>query len=210
MAGGVITAYANATGLPVLHTVHNVFTACLPLDLLGGVSLGNISDRLYFTETNGKACVDCQATAIQEYHHDQFRRREIPAGGCRGLLSGSGSGAAERSPRGQGEIRPWRRPSNYECTFIADVPGAVRGAVVRKYGPVDNVLDAKQENLVAFQNRTGLTVNPDALLYFWPSRLDPFQRGSSSSNRSAFRLQGGIRRSRSPSWRTGSAMTGRM
>ena len=26
-------------------------------------------------------------------------------------------------------------------------------------------------------SRTGLTVNPDALLYFWPSRLDPFQKG---------------------------------
>ena len=39
MAGGAITAYAAATGLPVLHTVHNVFTACIPLDLLGGIGL---------------------------------------------------------------------------------------------------------------------------------------------------------------------------
>ena len=27
------------------------------------------------------------------------------------------------------------------------------------------------------RRRTGLNVNPDALLYFWPSRLDPFQKG---------------------------------
>jgi glycogen synthase len=50
-------------------------------------------------------------------------------------------------------------------------------ALVRKYGPDDDVLSAKRENLVAFQQRTGLKVNPDALLYFWPSRLDPFQKG---------------------------------
>ena len=65
MAGGAITAYAAATGLPILHTVHNVFTACLPLDLLGGINLGSLHDRLYFSEMNGKACIDCQATAIK-------------------------------------------------------------------------------------------------------------------------------------------------
>ena len=50
-------------------------------------------------------------------------------------------------------------------------------ALVRKYGPDDDILEAKRENLVAFQQKTGLNVNPDALLYFWPSRLDPFQKG---------------------------------
>ena len=50
-------------------------------------------------------------------------------------------------------------------------------ALIRKYGPDDPVIEAKRDNLVEFQKRTGLNVNPDALLYFWPSRLDPFQKG---------------------------------
>ncbi|MDP2839381.1 MAG: glycogen/starch synthase, partial [Syntrophales bacterium] len=176
MAGGVITAYANATGLPILHTVHNVFTACLPLDLLGGISLGSISDRLYFTETCGKACIDCQATAIKnatminfvgekflrEVVEDYFLDRDLVPPSVRHEVKEKYAHGAARSIMNapSSQMYPER------C-----------GALVRKYGPDDNVLDAKRENLVAFQNRTGLTVNPDALLYFWPSRLDPFQKG---------------------------------
>ena len=36
---------------------------------------------------------------------------------------------------------------------------------------------AKRENLVEFQKRTGLIVNPEAILLYWPSRLDPSQKG---------------------------------
>jgi len=53
MAGGAITAYANATDLPVLHTVHNVFTADLPLDLLTGVNLRN-SKITFLSEAYGR------------------------------------------------------------------------------------------------------------------------------------------------------------
>ena len=48
---------------------------------------------------------------------------------------------------------------------------------VRRYGPDDPFMEAKKENLVEFQKRTGLQINPDAILFFWPSRLDPFQKG---------------------------------
>jgi glycogen synthase len=176
MAGGVITAYANATGLPVLHTVHNVFTACLPLDLLGGISLGSISDRLYFQEMNGNACIDSQATAIKnatminfvgekflrEVVEDYFLDRDLVPPGVRQEVKEKFTHDAARAiinaPASQ--MYPER------CE-----------ALVRKYGPDDNILEAKLENLVAFQHKTGLNVNPDALLYFWPSRLDPFQKG---------------------------------
>jgi glycogen synthase len=47
----------------------------------------------------------------------------------------------------------------------------------RKYGPDDPVLEAKRANLVEFQKRTGLRVDPEAILFFWPSRLDPVQKG---------------------------------
>ena len=32
-------------------------------------------------------------------------------------------------------------------------------------------------NKLAFQERTGLNVDPDAPIFFWPSRLDPVQKG---------------------------------
>jgi glycogen synthase len=176
MAGGVITAYANATGLPILHTVHNVFTACLPLDLLGGISLGSISDRLYFTETYGKACVDCQATAIKNATIINFVGEKF----LREVVEDFFLDRDLVPPSVRHEVK--EKYAHGAARAIINAPASQMypewcGALVRKYGPDDNVLDAKRENLVAFQNRTGLTVNPDALLYFWPSRLDPFQKG---------------------------------
>jgi glycogen synthase len=49
--------------------------------------------------------------------------------------------------------------------------------LVRRYGPDTDFISAKKENLVEFQKRTGLVVNPDAILFYWPSRLDPLQKG---------------------------------
>jgi glycogen synthase len=48
---------------------------------------------------------------------------------------------------------------------------------VRKYGPDDDIAAAERENRAEFQRRTGLMVNPDAILLYWPSRLDPAQKG---------------------------------
>ena len=65
MAGGVITADAKLRGCPVLHTLHNVHTAHIPLDLFVGVDTGKVSDYLYRSEDRGKVSIDCQATAIK-------------------------------------------------------------------------------------------------------------------------------------------------
>jgi glycogen synthase len=156
--------------------VHNVFTACLPLDLLGGINLANISDRLYFQEMNGNACIDAQATAIKnatminfvgerflrEVVEDYFLDRDLVP------------------PSVRQEVK--QKYYNDAARAIINAPSSQMypercEALVRKYGPDDEVMEAKRENLVEFQKKTGLRVDPDALLYFWPSRLDPFQKG---------------------------------
>jgi glycogen synthase len=176
MAGGAITAYAGATGVPTLHTVHNVFTACLPLDLLGGINLGSIHDRLYFEEMNGLTCIDCQATAIKnatminlvgerflrEVVEDYFLDRDLVPPSVRHEIK-----AKYYSDSARAIINA---PSSQMYPERCE-------ALIRKYGPDDPVLEAKRENLIEFQKRMGLSVNPDALLYYWPSRLDPFQKG---------------------------------
>jgi starch synthase/alpha-amylase len=50
--------------------------------------------------------------------------------------------------------------------------------LVRTYGP-DNHVAAKTENKRAFQKQVGLDVCDTAPLFFWPSRLDPVQKGCS-------------------------------
>ncbi|HEY5653064.1 MAG TPA: glycogen/starch synthase [Pontiella sp.] len=46
----------------------------------------------------------------------------------------------------------------------------------QQYGPADH-FDAKRNNKTYLQQRLGLEVNPDAPMLFWPSRLDPVQKG---------------------------------
>ncbi len=65
MAGGAITAYAKSRGCPVLHTVHNVHTGHIPVDMLFGVDVDSLTWNIYFLEEYGKRCVDSQATAIK-------------------------------------------------------------------------------------------------------------------------------------------------
>ena len=65
MAGGIITAYAKMSGCPVLHTLHNVHTGHIPLDLLFGVDTARLSDNLYRSVDQGKQAIDSQATAIK-------------------------------------------------------------------------------------------------------------------------------------------------
>jgi ADP-glucose type glycogen/starch synthase len=48
--------------------------------------------------------------------------------------------------------------------------------LIEQYGVADH-FDAKRKNKVHLQERLGLDINPDAPMLFWPSRLDPVQKG---------------------------------
>jgi glycogen synthase len=176
MAGGVVTAYAKSRGCPVLHTMHNVHTGHIPIDMLFGVDIDSLTWNIYFSEVAGRICIDSQATAIKsatlvnfvgerflkEIIEDYFLDRSfIPSSVRQEVKEKYYHGAAlsiinAPSPR----MYPER------CEYLA-----------RKYDHDDDVLAAKRENLLEFQKRTGLVVNPDAILLYWPSRLDETQKG---------------------------------
>ena len=176
MAGGAITAYAQSRGLPVLHTVHNIFTENIPFDMMSGVDLNSMAYDLYLTEAEGKKYLDSQATAIKsatlinfvgdqflkEVVEDYFMDRQI----------------VPRSVRN--EVKQKYRHNTALAIINAPAPHMYPErceTLVRRYGPDDDVLQAKKENRVAFQKKLGLTVNPEAIVLYWPSRLDPVQKG---------------------------------
>ena len=176
MAGGIITAYAKRQGLPVLHTLHNVHSGHIPLERLFGVDTQKLSRDLYFSEEWGKCCIDSQATAIKNAN----------------LVNSVGARFLEEIVTGHFTDRPIISPSVREEIKIKYEHGATRSILnapalsmypercdhlVQKFGPEDNVIAAKRKNLVEFQRRTGLMVDPHAILLYWPSRLDPAQKG---------------------------------
>jgi glycogen synthase len=184
MAGGIITAFAKLRGIPVLHTVHNTHTGHIPLEMFHGVSLGELWSNLYFSSDHGRECVDCQATALKNatlvnYVGDRFLeettqdyfldRHFIPSSVRQETKAKLRYGCALSIPNG---ISPAMYPENQIENPDVDKPG-----LAKKYGISDNVIEAKKLNLIKFQKKTGLLVNPDAILLYWPSRLDRMQKG---------------------------------
>jgi glycogen synthase len=175
MAGGMISAYAKAAGIPLLHTVHNVFTALIPLDTYTGIAVEELSENLYFGFMDGRRCVDCQATAIKNSTLINFVGERF----LREVVEGY---FMDRN------IIPWSVRNEVKAKYYSDSARYIINApasamypenceyLIQKYDP-DNFYEAKQANLVEFQRRTGLSVDPNAILFFWPSRLDPTQKG---------------------------------
>lgn len=176
MAGGAVTAYAKSRNIPVLHTIHNVFTGHIPLDMLFGIDLAKLGTNLYFSEEYGKRCIDSQSTAIKnatlinfvgeqflkEIVDDYFIDRIIIPPNVRNEVkakyyAGSALSILNAPPL---YMYPER------CDFLP-----------LKYGPDDDILEAKKVNKMEFQKKAGLLSDPDAILFFWPSRLDPTQKG---------------------------------
>ena len=184
MAGGVISAYAGLRGVPVLHTIHNTHTGHIPVDMFHGVNLGKLWTRLYLSEQFNKTCVDCQATALKnatmvsyvgnqflrEIVEDYFLDRHIVPPSVREETKVKWhDDKAAVIPNGiSPDVLSENQPENPDM----DSPG-----LAMAFGPDDDLIEAKGANLAKFQRQMGLTVDPNAILFFWPSRLDPVQKG---------------------------------
>jgi glycogen synthase len=184
MGGGIITAYAKARNIPLLHTVHNSHTGLVPVEFFGGVNINELRNNLYFSNERGKECIDCQASAIksasmvsyvgkrflEETIQDYFLDRHfIPDGVRRETKAKFQFGSVIAIPNG---ISPAMYPENQ-----IENPEVGKPGLAKKYGVHDRIIESKKLNLVKFQQQTGLLVNPDAILLFWPSRLDQAQKG---------------------------------
>jgi glycogen synthase len=184
MAGGIISAFAKLIKIPLLHTLHNSHTGHIPLEMYHGINIDELRNDLFFSNDMGRTCVDCQATAIksatlvnyvgerflEETIGDYFMDRYfIPPSVRQETKAKYQFGAVLAIPNG---ISPAMYPENQVENPNIDAPG-----LARKYGINDNVVEAKKLNLIKFQSKTGLQVNPEAILLYWPSRLDRMQKG---------------------------------
>ncbi|HET57344.1 MAG TPA: hypothetical protein ENN35_02750 [Deltaproteobacteria bacterium] len=176
MAGGAVSAYVKSRGIPLLHTMHNSFTGHIPLEMLFGIEIDELTPFLYLSDDQGRRCIDAQATAIknatmvnfvgsrflEEVVNDYFIDQPVIPQSVRDEVKAKYAVGAVVSIINA----PSRTMYPEFCPHL-----------VRNYGPDADVLAAKRENLLEFQRRTGLNVNSGAVLFYWPSRLDPLQKG---------------------------------
>jgi len=176
MAGGIITAYAKRWGFPVLHTLHNVHTGEIPREMFYGVDLHPLTSYLYNAYGSGGGAIDAHATAIKNANLVSFVGHRF----LREVVAGFFSDHSLFSPGLRQEIK--EKYDHGATLTILNSPSASLypergGHLAVPFGPDDDILAAKRTNLVEFQKRTGLQINPEAVLLYWPSRLDPMQKG---------------------------------
>jgi glycogen synthase len=176
MAGGVITAYSRSRGCPVLHTVHNVHTGYIPQEMFYGVDLDGLANHLYVVEDQGKKCIDSHATAIKNANLINFVGKRF----LHEVIKDHFIDRYIIPPAVREEVK--EKYNHGAVLSIINAPSTELypescDTLAKKYGPEEQILAAKRINLVAFQKRTGLSENSNAILLYWPSRLDPMQKG---------------------------------
>jgi glycogen synthase len=184
MAGGVAVAYARLRHIPILHTVHNTHTGHIPLDMFYGVNLEKLWDTLYISREYPGQRLDAHATAIKnatkisyvgekflkEVVEDYFLDRTIVPWSVREETK------VKYHSRDALVIPNGISPDVFPESQLEDPDPDKRG-LAKRFGPYDNILVAKRANLAKFQHKMGLAPDPDAILLYWPSRLDPVQKG---------------------------------
>ncbi|MFI4910031.1 MAG: glycogen synthase [Sedimentisphaeraceae bacterium JB056] len=180
---GLIPGFARRINVPCLFTVHNIHTQKITLEHIEdmGIDAANFWRHLYYSripanyeETRSDNPVDLLNSGIFASHFintvSPTFLKEIVAGMHSNIMP---------------EIR-------YEisCKEKAGCAAGILNSPDPSYNPkTDKALkynydstdfyEKKRKNKLAFQKKAGLIQNADAPLFFWPSRLDPIQKGCS-------------------------------
>lgn len=179
---GLIPAMARRRDIKSLFTIHNIHTRDVPLMRIeeSGIDAAEFWRNLFFTgmPSNGyerartDLSVDLLASGIFAAH---FINTVSPR-----FLWEIVEGYHDSVPEAvRAEVR--NKYAAGCASGILNAPDAsydpsADAALERTYGP-DDAAEGKTSNKIALQRRLGLAVNPAAPVMFFPSRLDPVQKG---------------------------------
>ncbi len=178
---GLVPAAARRLGIPSLFTLHNIHTHDVTLAQVedAGIDAAEFWKSLYFRrmpvnyeESRGVNPVDLLCSGVFASH---FINTVSPT-------------FLDEIVRGDHGFVPQNLRSEIIGKRLAGCAEGILNAPDFSYDPeTDEALTqrytaedadaAKRENKRAFQLKVGLATNPDAPLFFWPSRLDPIQKG---------------------------------
>jgi len=178
---GLVPAAARRLGIPCLFTVHNIHTHHVTLAQIEdvGIDAAEFWPYLYYTrvprsyeETRGTNPVDLLTSGVFAAHYINTVSPTFLDEICRGWFDFI-------PPHFRHEIVDKRKA---ECAVgILNAPDAsydpASDAALEATYAAETHQPGKRANKAAFQRKVGLEVNEEAPLFFWPSRLDPAQKG---------------------------------
>lgn len=178
---GLIPAVARRHGIPCLFTVHNIHSEHLTLAEIEdrGIDAADFWQHLYYgrapgtyEESRSSNKVDLLASGIFAADH----------------VNTVSPTFLDEIVRGDHAFIPdairneLRGKKHHDCaTGILNAPDAVFEPdsdpyLTHHFGPDDHA-EGKRLNKLELQERLGLPGDPDVPLFYWPSRLDPVQKG---------------------------------
>jgi ADP-glucose type glycogen/starch synthase len=178
---GLIPAMARRRGLKSLFTVHNIHTQRVSLPQVEdrGLDAAEFWMNLYFDraphnyeDARANIKVDLLTSGIFASH---FINTVSPR-----FLWEIVNGWHEVVPASvRRELQEKHRAGCAEGILNAPDPSydpVTDEFIVKTFGPEDHV-EGKRANKLALQRECGLLEDPNAPVFFWPSRLDPIQKG---------------------------------
>lgn len=178
---GLIPGLARRLNIPCLFTIHNIHTQCTTLAEIEdrGIDAAEFWPYLFFKwppynyeSTRDSNPVDLLNSGIFSSH---FINTVSPT-----FLKEVVDGRHDFVP---GHIR-----NEIAGKYSAGCAEGILNAPDESYNPetdthlpvrfnAQTAIEGKRQNKLAFQKAVGLRQDPNAPLFFWPSRLDPIQKG---------------------------------
>ncbi len=178
---GLIPAMARRHGIPCLFTIHNIHTQELTLAAIedSGIDAAEFWLYLYYKrvpngyeETRQANLVDFLASAIFSAH---FVNTVSPT-------------FLEEICQGRHNFIPSHIQTEFVAKKNADCASGILNAPDKSFNPqtdnfvpfhysAENHQELKRKNKALLQKKLGLLRNTSVPLFFWPSRLDPLQKG---------------------------------
>lgn len=178
---GLVPGAARRLGIPSLFTVHNIHTYKLTLEHIedAGIDAAEFWKYLFYDhppwnyeESRSGNAVDFLASGIFGAHHINTVSPTFLTEVCNGQHDFVPANIRyemlqkQQNDCASGILNAPDPSNNPVCDPILDI----------KYTPETHI-EGRAQNKVLFQERVGLKKDPNAPIFFWPSRLDPVQKG---------------------------------
>jgi starch synthase/alpha-amylase len=178
---GLIPAMARKAGIPCLFTIHNIHSIKTHLAYIEdrGIDIISFWDRLYFERMPGGYEESRYSNPIELLTCGVFAAHSVNTVSPN-FLQEIVKGRHDFVNRPlQGELKN-KLDADY-AFGILNAPNSTFDPstdtqIVRNYGSQEHAA-AKRENKLVLQEKLGLFEAENAPLFFWPSRLDPVQKG---------------------------------